>query len=234
MAATTNHQNGLRGPRSVTRWLAIVLGLLLTTSVEGVGLEASEAAHALVSMESPASTADRVSVSNPGPAGTDQVLEAVRWMTAAGYELPDGLHIRLRSHDCSHALAVYRDGNVRVCRDWQGRDLQALVIHELAHAWTHARLDAADRRAITAALDLPSWNDRSHTWTQRAGEVVAEAVVADVVPFPYVSRHPQLHADLLDRAVALLAPFRRQSQVDDLQNELRRADFPAVDSPPVV
>lgn len=190
----------------------MVLGIMLSTSVGGVGPEASETAHALSSMDPPASAGVpglSVKVSNSGPGGMDQVLEAVSWMTAAGYQLPEGLHIRLRSQDCGHALALYRDGEMRVCRDWQGLQLQFLVVHELAHAWAHASLDVADRRAITTALDLPSWSDRSDRWTQRAGEVTAEAVVAHVAPVPYASRHPQLQPGLLHRVIALLAPYRQ-------------------------
>lgn len=128
---------------------------------------------------SPKSTAitrtSRLSVQVRGGTGQQRtaVEQAVAVYTRRNLMLP-GLTVRIHSDEveCDGHGGIFRysgsDLNIDLCSD-----LPYVIIHELGHAWTHANMTAADRRSYAQTRGLPTWNDWSYEWKERAAEDAA-------------------------------------------------------------
>lgn len=53
---------------------------------------------------------------------------------------------------------------------------ESTMLHELAHAWANAHLDADDMAGFVDWRGLDSWNDHEHEWGRRGTEHVAETI----------------------------------------------------------
>lgn len=53
---------------------------------------------------------------------------------------------------------------------------ESTMLHELAHAWANAHLDADDMASFVDWRGLDSWNDHDHEWGRRGTEHVAETI----------------------------------------------------------
>ena len=56
-----------------------------------------------------------------------------------------------------------------------------MVVHELAHAWEHHRIDDDRRDAFTEAFGLDNWNDHDHEWGDRGIEMAANSIAYTLV-----------------------------------------------------
>lgn len=62
---------------------------------------------------------------------------------------------------------------------------EATMLHELAHAWANAHLDAEKMEAFVQWRGLGSWNDHAHSWEQRGTEHVAETIAWALADNPH-------------------------------------------------
>ena len=105
-----------------------------------------------------------------------EIHEAARKFAAAGLELPH-LTVNVHADDggCDGAAGLFRPNSagdsIDLCREGE-----ALVLHELAHAWARHVLSNDDRAAFTLRTGLPTWKSHSQPHGLRASEVAAEAI----------------------------------------------------------
>lgn len=133
----------------------------------------------------PASDANaRFDVSALDEQQRDRVQEAVATFSAIGLELPS---LRFEFHESTDGCAGH-DGFIRyddtialisICSD-----RPYVLLHELAHAWVDARLDASGRAAYVEAWGLESWNDRDHDWADRGTEHAAFIIQQNLTASP--------------------------------------------------
>ena len=123
------------------------------------------------------------------PAGTtdeqqDRVRDALALFAAHDLDLPD-LVIRffVDEAECDEHMGIFWSStspwSIHVCSE-----LEFVLTHELAHAFLDLHLDEADRAAYTADHDLPTWNNKSTEWQQRAVEHAAFAIQQNLMVPP--------------------------------------------------
>jgi hypothetical protein len=114
-------------------------------------------------------------------ARTDSDLELVRWAIGrygrAGIDLPS---VRITFHPdaggCDGNSGLFRRGRVEMCSDGSQDYRRRVLLHELAHAWGAARLDAMDRERFLDLRGLAAWDERRTPWGQRGAEQAAEVL----------------------------------------------------------
>lgn len=104
------------------------------------------------------------------------IAAAVGVFEKVGLELPYlELYIHGSRSGCASAQGLFN-------ADGSGRRIdlcamnERLILHELAHAWAHHSLTAADRDAFVELTGLPTWNDHDFGHAIRATEVAADAI----------------------------------------------------------
>ena len=125
--------------------------------------------------ESSVPAAGELTVRGGTPKQRSAALEAAGLFETAGLDLPGVLiEIHPTSQGCDGYDGAFRTAAWRldVCN---GHRL--IVLHELAHAWEHARLTDEIRDEFMELRGLTSWNDGSTPWKDRGIEDLAEIVV---------------------------------------------------------
>jgi hypothetical protein len=92
---------------------------------------------------------------------------------AAGLDLPN-VEIVYSDDEaaCEGHLGIF-DQRAEPWRITICSDLDFVIAHELAHAWTAANLDDTDRSRYTTARGLTNWADHDTPWNERATEDAA-------------------------------------------------------------
>jgi hypothetical protein len=107
---------------------------------------------------------------------------------------------------CGGFAGLYRtaDGRhrIRLCGVGE-RNRRRILLHELAHAWTHENLSESEREALVADRGLDSWNDSAVDWEERGAEHAAE-IMAWGLDLWCDPRELLSHDDLDSLAAALL------------------------------
>ncbi len=116
-------------------------------------------------------------LSVPVLGGTNQqraaVERAIALYTRRKLMLP-GLTVQIHSDEvkCDGHGGIFRysgsDMHIDLCSD-----VPYVIVHELGHAWSHANMTDTDRRSYTRTRGLPTWNDWSFEWKERAAEDAA-------------------------------------------------------------
>ena len=111
--------------------------------------------------------------------------DALARFEAAGLALPElEIFFSDDASACAGHLGAFRDRaerrHISVCSD-----LEFVVVHELAHAWSDANLDEVARNRYVRARELATWSDHGVPWAQRGTEDAAFIIqqnLRDVAP----------------------------------------------------
>jgi hypothetical protein len=114
---------------------------------------------------------------------TAEARQAVTWALArygtAGLASLPSLEIVLHPSDagCDGNLGYYRDGRVDLCvAEASEPYARKFALHELAHAWTAAHLDAGTQARFLELRGLDRWNTPGDAWKERGIEQAAEII----------------------------------------------------------
>lgn len=68
--------------------------------------------------------------------------------------------------------------------------IRSALLHEMAHGWTSANMDLADRQRFLVLRNLASWNSAEEPWARRGWEQASELLawgVGDQTQEPSIS-----------------------------------------------
>ncbi|MGH2636806.1 MAG: hypothetical protein ACRDHU_11765 [Actinomycetota bacterium] len=87
------------------------------------------------------------------------------------------VHLYTSHADCGGNLGYYRAGRIDLCtRDSSEPYARKFALHEMAHAWTVAHVDANTRARFMRLRGTAGWNDRGLPWKERGFEQAAEII----------------------------------------------------------
>lgn len=120
---------------------------------------------------------DRIVVTGGDGAVLQDIEAVVDRFEEAGLPLPAGLivHIHATRDSCEGHMGLYGSGGdglrVDLCEPHQ-----AVIRHELAHAWERHNVDDETRRAFMDLFGLKAWNDHALSHPARGVEQAANLV----------------------------------------------------------
>jgi hypothetical protein len=143
---------------------------------------------------------------------------ALRRYRIAGLDGMPNLEVFLHRSDeaCNGGIGLYYAGRIDLCtKDASEPYQRKFALHEMAHAWTEANVDAEVLVRFMDVRGIAAWNDRSFDWKERGTEQVAEIItwglgageIAPLLPDPIADREL---ADLFE----LLTGRRPITQID--------------------
>lgn len=101
------------------------------------------------------------------------VTEAIELYRDLGRGLPTlSVQIHPDKEACDGHGGMFRYSGSNLHIDFCS-DQRYVILHELGHAWVHANVSDTDQDRYTDYRDLPTWNDWSYEWGQRAAEDAA-------------------------------------------------------------
>ena len=78
---------------------------------------------------------------------------------------------------CNGGKGLYYSGRIDLCiKDASAPYQRKFALHEMAHAWTEANIDAEVLGRFMDLRRIAAWNDRSFDWKERGTEQVAEII----------------------------------------------------------
>ena len=122
----------------------------------------------------------QVVVIGADPTQEQMVDWAIRRYRDAGLENLPSLEYRFHPtrEGCRGNLGYYHAGRVDVCTAGASEPYaKKYLLHEMAHAWTEAHVDAETRERFLGLQGITNWNDSSADWTVRGFEQTAEVIV---------------------------------------------------------
>jgi hypothetical protein len=175
IASRTASRPGLRIRLTRTAVLrAAALVLAAAAAVAALGAAARPAAR-------PAGPAAPLVTTVAG--GDAQARSAVAWAleryeTAGLQALPPvEIHLHLSDAGCGGELGYYRAGRIDLCTAAASEPYaQKFALHELAHAWTAAHLDANTQARFLELRGIARWNGPGDAWKERGIEQAAEII----------------------------------------------------------
>jgi hypothetical protein len=83
-----------------------------------------------------------------------------------------------RDHDaCNSGIGLYNSGRIELCTKASSEPYQRkFALHEMAHAWAEANVDARTLERFLDVRGIASWNDRADPWKERGIEQSAEII----------------------------------------------------------
>lgn len=128
--------------------------------------------------------------------GTDELEQGIVWamdrFERLGLPAPPVSSVAFDPYaptcDRSLALSTFTGAttDVLICGDAESlcdedgcladRSSRRILLHELAHGWLSAYVDAARQDSCVALMDLPTWDDTSWPWARRGIEWAAETL----------------------------------------------------------
>jgi hypothetical protein len=104
---------------------------------------------------------------------------ALRRYRIAGLDGMPNIDVALHRSDeaCNGGLGLYYSGRIDLCtKDASEPYQRKFALHEMAHAWTEANIDAEVLGRFMDLRGIAAWNDRSFDWKERGTEQVAEII----------------------------------------------------------
>ena len=104
---------------------------------------------------------------------------ALRRYHTAGLDGMPNLEVFLHRSDegCNGGIGLYYSGRIDLCTKDASEPYQRKhALHEMAHAWTEANVDASVLERFMDIRRIAAWNDRSFDWKQRGTEQSAEII----------------------------------------------------------
>jgi hypothetical protein len=87
------------------------------------------------------------------------------------------VYVHSSEDPCKGGLGRYRAGRIDLCtNDSSEPYARKFALHEMAHAWTEANVDAETVERFMEVRGLTVWNDGRHPWKERGSEQVAEII----------------------------------------------------------
>lgn len=132
---------------------------------------------------------------NGTPAQQDRMRQAAARFAALDLDLPP-LQVSFfdSAEPCAGHLGLFRPGEVSVCSE-----TDFVYEHELAHAWLHANVSEAGRRAFMELRGLDVWSDAEVPWNERGIEDAAFVVQQGLLDMPLPDPVPK---EIAERLVA--------------------------------
>jgi hypothetical protein len=83
-----------------------------------------------------------------------------------------------RDYDaCNSGIGLYNSGRIDLCTKASSEPYQRkFALHEMAHAWAEANVDARTLERFLDVRGIASWNDRTDPWKERGTEQSAEII----------------------------------------------------------
>jgi hypothetical protein len=151
--------------RTVTGRIAFFACLLVSVAVLGA--------------EAPAQ-AQRPLVIHGANAAEERAIDwSLRRYGTAGLNGMPALEVFLHrsDEDCNGGIGLYHAGRIDLCtKDASEPYQRKFALHEMAHAWTEANVDAEVLDRFMDIRGIAAWNDRSFDWKERGTEQVAEII----------------------------------------------------------
>jgi hypothetical protein len=104
---------------------------------------------------------------------------ALRRYRIAGLDGMPNIDVALHRSDeaCNGGIGLYYSGRIDLCtKDASEPYQRKFALHEMAHAWTEANIDAEVLGRFMDLRGIAAWNDRSFDWKERGTEQVAEII----------------------------------------------------------
>jgi hypothetical protein len=104
---------------------------------------------------------------------------AIRRYHTAGLDGMPDLEVVLHRSDegCNGGIGLYYSGRIDLCTKDSSEPYQRkFALHEMAHAWTEANVDATALGRFMDVRGIAAWNDRSFVWKERGTEQAAEII----------------------------------------------------------
>jgi hypothetical protein len=129
-------------------------------------------------------------------AAEERVIDwSIRRYREAGLDGMPNLDVYLHRSDtdCRGGIGYYLSGRIDLCtKDASEPYQRKFALHEMAHGWIEANVDAATLDRFMDDRGIVTWNDRSYDWKQRGTEQAAEIVawglgegeIAPLLPTP--------------------------------------------------
>jgi hypothetical protein len=113
-------------------------------------------------------------------AAEERVIDwSIRRYREAGLDRMPDLDVYLHRSDaeCRGGIGYYLSGRIDLCTKDSSEPYQRkFALHEMAHGWIEANVDAATLDRFMDDRGIAAWNDRSFDWKQRGTEQAAEIV----------------------------------------------------------
>ncbi len=133
---------------------------------------------AVVRADEPVTQIGPIALRTAPPVAEEMIRWAVERYAMAGLELPPtDLSFHPDMSGCGGLIGYTEVGRVELCaRLAMEAGPQRIVLHELAHAWIMANVDAAGQQRFNELRGLERWSDPSDAWKARGMEQAAEIV----------------------------------------------------------
>lgn len=116
----------------------------------------------------------------------EALVELAEWALeryeTAGLELPAlDIFFHPDREPCKENRGIFNGDLMRVdvCVDEP-----LVILHELAHAWTHVHIEPVEEAAFVTAGGFESWNDPETAWSDRGMEDAAETIAWALLEHP--------------------------------------------------
>ena len=137
-------------------------------------------AAAILGSQRPAPAAQRPLTIHGATAAEERAIDwSIRRYREAGLDgMPDlDVYLHRSDEDCDGGIGLYHAGRIDLCTKESSEPYQRkFALHEMAHGWIEANVDAAVLDRFMDIRGVAAWNDRSFDWKQRGTEQAAEIV----------------------------------------------------------
>ena len=135
---------------------------------------------AILGSQRPAPAAQRPLTIHGATAAEERAIDwSIRRYREAGLDGMPNLDVYLHRSDgdCDGGIGLYHAGRIDLCTKESSEPYQRkFALHEMAHGWIEANVDAAVLDRFMDIRGIAAWNDRSFDWKQRGTEQAAEIV----------------------------------------------------------
>jgi hypothetical protein len=138
--------------------------------------------------------------------GTAEQREIAAWalqrFADAGLGVPVvDVHLHQDLAECKGNRGIYNSGLQRIDVCVNERNV---VLHEIAHAWNHENLSAAQRFEYVKVGGFGSWDDTDTPWSERGSEDAADTIAWALLDEPITMSSPDGPIAQRDTAYLLL------------------------------
>ena len=133
-------------------------------------------AAAILGSQRPAPAAQRPLTIHGATAAEELVIDwSIRRYREAGR---DGIYLHRSQDQCNGGIGYYLAGRIDLCTKASSEPYQRkFALHEMAHGWIEANVDAATLDRFMDLRGIDAWNDRiADGWKDRGTEQAAEIV----------------------------------------------------------
>lgn len=137
------------------------------------------AAATLGAQAHPSPTREPVRIYGADAAQERTIDWAVRRYQEGGLAgLPElDIYLHTSHEGCRGNLGYYHRGRIDLCTTESSEPYaRKFALHEMAHSWVEANMDAETRERFLGLQGLGNWNDLNEPWKERGTEQAAEVI----------------------------------------------------------